>query len=354
MALSADSQTRDSGSSPRGTLLFVDDEQRVLTSMRAMFRRDYKVFVADCGRLALDILDKENIDVVVSDQRMPEMTGTEVLSAAKERAPETTRILLTGYADLEAVEASINESEVFRYLMKPCPPDELKAAVELALETARGGTAQEAQLIQFPDKHLNRKPPEAPAPAQAVQAAVAQSAPPRQRQKAAAASAAAAADILVLTMDRTLYGAVKKAVGSSHNVHQAHSIDRAVVALEERPIGVMVTDITVEGKEVEALTRQLKELVPDLVTIVASERSDALSLIGLINDGQIYRFLLKPVAKGQCSLWLNSAVRKFGELQSAPRRRGLSPGGTGQSLPPFFDKLMTTVTDMFGRFAGNR
>ena len=100
--------------------------------MRAMFRRDYDVLLANSGQEALDLLRGHAVDVIVSDQRMPGMTGVEVLKAVKHLAPNAMRILLTGYADLNAIEASINEGEVFRYLTKPCPSDQLKEAIGLA------------------------------------------------------------------------------------------------------------------------------------------------------------------------------------------------------------------------------
>ena len=87
-------------------IMFIDDEQRVLKSMRAMFRKDYEVHLANSGAEALELLEQHDIDVVVSDQRMPEMTGVEVLTEIKQRSPKTVRILLTGYADLEAVEVA--------------------------------------------------------------------------------------------------------------------------------------------------------------------------------------------------------------------------------------------------------
>ena len=139
-------------------LLFVDDERRVLTSMRAMFRRDYDVMLADSGQEALEILQtRDDIHVVVSDQRMPEMTGVELLSTIKEDYPSCMRILLTGYADLGAVEASINESEVFRYLMKPCPTEELKDAIRLAVQAARvSELAGVDELAAVPDSELEK------------------------------------------------------------------------------------------------------------------------------------------------------------------------------------------------------
>lgn len=122
-------------------LLFVDDERRVLNSMRAMFRRDYELFLTTRGDEALKIIDEQAIDVLVADQRMPVMTGVELLSAARKRSPGTVRILLTGYSDPDAIEGARTEGQVFRFLNKPCPAEELRAiiaeAVQLSREAAR-------------------------------------------------------------------------------------------------------------------------------------------------------------------------------------------------------------------------
>src|SRR5512138_28429 len=129
----------------RPRLLFVDDEQRVLNSMRIMFRRQFELFLASHGAEALDIVKNKDIDVIVADHRMPKMTGVEVLSKVRAMSPRTVRILLTGYADLDAVEGSINDSEVFRFLTKPCAPKQLRETIELAAKLAREAPVPEAQ-----------------------------------------------------------------------------------------------------------------------------------------------------------------------------------------------------------------
>src|SRR5512138_253867 len=128
----------------RPRLLFVDDEQRVLNSMRIMFRRQFDLFLASHGAEALSIIKDKDIDVIVADHRMPEMTGVEVLSKVRSLSPRTVRILLTGYADLDAVEGSINDSEVFRFLTKPCAPKQLRDTVVLAAQLARSAPAMPA------------------------------------------------------------------------------------------------------------------------------------------------------------------------------------------------------------------
>ncbi|WP_134393089.1 response regulator, partial [Pseudomonas aeruginosa] len=83
-------------------ILFVDDEERILRSLAMQFRRHYEVLTESDPRRALERLKTERIQVLVSDQRMPQMSGAELLAQARERYPETLRILLTGYSDLDA------------------------------------------------------------------------------------------------------------------------------------------------------------------------------------------------------------------------------------------------------------
>ena len=121
----------------KARILFVDDERRVLNAMRGLFRRDYELFLTSEGAEAVKIAVENDVDVIVADQRMPGMTGIEVLSAVKQKSPRTVRILLTGYADPTAVEGSINLGEVFRFLSKPCPPKILRETLSLAIDAAR-------------------------------------------------------------------------------------------------------------------------------------------------------------------------------------------------------------------------
>jgi DNA-binding NtrC family response regulator len=279
----------------RPTILFVDDEERVLKSMRAMFRRDYEVLLANSGAQALALLEEHNIDVVVSDQRMPEMTGVEVLTEIKLRSPATMRILLTGYADLAAVEASLNEAEVFKYLMKPCPADEVRGAVAQALEFRQNGSHQQAtaevvETVDQPKSNVAYLPKRA------------------KERKAVAHNVA----ILVLSHDKQLSKGVEQAC-PQHKVLHSANLDASLELIRKHPVGVLVTDMGVDQKAVATLSQAVRQVTPDMVIILASERSDANVLIQLINSGQVFRFLLKPLQIGQCKIWLTSALRRFAD-----------------------------------------
>ncbi|MBW4560421.1 MAG: SpoIIE family protein phosphatase [Mojavia pulchra JT2-VF2] len=119
-------------------LMVVDDELDNLDLLYRTFRRDFQVYQANNARSALEILDKEGeMAVIISDQRMPEMNGTEFLSLTVERFPDTIRILLTGFTDVEDLVDAINSGQVFKYITKPWNPQRLKALVEQATDTYR-------------------------------------------------------------------------------------------------------------------------------------------------------------------------------------------------------------------------
>jgi DNA-binding NtrC family response regulator len=106
-------------------ILVVDDEEDILFSLRALLRRDFEVYTAQGGAQALEVLRAHPVHIIMTDQRMPGMTGAELLSRARGECPEAIRMIFTGYADLKAVVDAINRGEIYRYLTKPWDPDEL-------------------------------------------------------------------------------------------------------------------------------------------------------------------------------------------------------------------------------------
>jgi response regulator RpfG family c-di-GMP phosphodiesterase len=118
------------------TLLLVDDELSILKSLKRLLRKEkYQVLTATNGREALDVLtnaDKE-VSLIISDQRMPEMTGAQFLAEAVNIAPDSVRFLLTGYADLNAVAEAVNKGRIHRYITKPWDDDEINELIRMAL-----------------------------------------------------------------------------------------------------------------------------------------------------------------------------------------------------------------------------
>jgi CheY-like chemotaxis protein len=120
----------------KAKMLVVDDEPDNLDLLYRTFRRDFQVLKAESGVQALEVLQTEGeVAVIISDQRMPEMKGTEFLSRTVPEFPDTVRIILTGFTDVEDLVEAINSGQVYKYITKPWDPEELKAVVQRAAET---------------------------------------------------------------------------------------------------------------------------------------------------------------------------------------------------------------------------
>ena len=116
-------------------VLFVDDEPNILNALKRLFRKEqFLTFFAGSGAEGLSILEKENITLVVSDHRMPEMTGTEFLQRVKKHFPNPLRVILSGYADANVIIDSINKGEIYRFFSKPWDDNDLRVRIRQCLE----------------------------------------------------------------------------------------------------------------------------------------------------------------------------------------------------------------------------
>jgi diguanylate cyclase (GGDEF)-like protein len=134
----------------RCTVLLVDDEPYALLALRARLADEFDVLTAASGPEAQALLDQRAIDVLLTDQCMPVMTGVELLEWAVANRPRTLRLLTTGYKDLSAAVDAINRGQVFRYLAKPCGVEEVRAAVRAAAESLRRERELEALALTDP------------------------------------------------------------------------------------------------------------------------------------------------------------------------------------------------------------
>lgn len=124
----------------RPTVLLVDDEPNVLRALNRLLRRDgYRILTADSAAAAFDVLAQHDVHVILSDQRMPQMCGTDFLQEVKSLYPQTVRIVLSGYTDLQTVTQAINRGAIYRFLTKPWEDDALRAHIKEAFMHHRGG-----------------------------------------------------------------------------------------------------------------------------------------------------------------------------------------------------------------------
>lgn len=268
----------------KAAILFVDDEERILRSLRMLFGQQYRVLVTTSGLEALEILKSERIHVLVSDQRMPIMPGVELLRRAREVSPDTLRLLLTGYSDMEAVTGSINEGEVFRFIHKPWNAEEIRATVGLAVTIAQ----QLETVVSTPA-----------APIQTVG---------RER-------------ILVMDDDAGTAQQIRELLseqGEQAEVHWANDVDQVFQILESGPLAVVVADVRLKGEDVTELIASLKRHQPQVVTLALTAFEDSNLLTQLINQAQIFRFMLKPLRPRVAERGILAALERHRSFQARP------------------------------------
>jgi response regulator RpfG family c-di-GMP phosphodiesterase len=137
------------------SVLLVDDEPEILFSLKGLLRREFNLYTAESGSEALEILQLHPIHVVMTDQRMPEMSGVELMSRIKVDHPDAIRMIFTGYADIKAVIEAINSGGLFRYITKPWDPDEL---VDVLREAAKryDAVVERRQILLDTSDHIEQ------------------------------------------------------------------------------------------------------------------------------------------------------------------------------------------------------
>ncbi|AVP98586.1 hypothetical protein C7S18_15935 [Ahniella affigens] len=297
-------------------VLCIDDEMRILRALKALLR-EHEVHICNDPRQAMQMARDFDVDVVVCDQRMPQMQGIDVLREIKNTHPRSLRILLTGYADLKAVLGSVNEGEVFRYVNKPWENAEIKALVAEA-----GRIAREAPLIT--------------------------NEPISERE---AEEARGQVGVLVLEEDTTTQARLREILAPHYQVRFANTIDRALMLLEQHETGVLISETeTNKQGDLTQLLKALKMHHPYISTVVITERANAQIAMELINEGQVYRMLLKPVRMGSARLSVDSAISRYWKLKRNPRAvkrytLGNAPSFVEQSIP-VSEQLLTRIRNL--------
>ncbi len=130
--------------------LFVDDDPHILEALERSFHKEsFRFLTADSGHTALELLAGNDVQVVISDEMMPGMSGTEFLKLVRKNYPNTIRMMLTGKADLESAVQAINEGEVYRYFTKPCDPGDLKMAIQRGFQHYELVTLTRKLLLEY-------------------------------------------------------------------------------------------------------------------------------------------------------------------------------------------------------------
>jgi len=221
----------------------------------------------------------------VSDQRMPSMTGVDLLSKVKVISPNTTRILLTGYSDLDAMVGSINQGEIFRFVQKPWNNQDLLETVNRGSEISRKlYTSDRVPLVKIEGD-----------------------------------DAFAGTCVLVVDASRETFVLTDRVFGKTTQLEFAETLADARRLLSKHHFSVVMLSFSDNHAPEIELLQMLRLHHPTTVSVVVSARNDSNQLIRLINDGQVYRYLMSPIKIGALKINLLSALRHSLQLQRDPK-----------------------------------
>ena len=329
-------------------VLLLHSEQNALDSLSASFSERYTVHCATSGTEALNIFSETPIHVIISAQDLPGMSGVEALREAKKRSPETVGILLAGPND-KNLEALVGEEEVFQIVRGGISSDELgklmdnatrqmrlMALAESANDTRANPLDSNEHIIMETGDNGTSIITDATGTVPVLNP---------QRISAALAKDAQAVDVLVLSKDEQFLATIKESSRGLHHVHTADTLAAIRTALEKHSVGVVLVDAGMVGRNVEKLTMYLRQLSKRLVAIVAGRRDDGEMLMGLINRGMVYRFLLKPLSPGRARLAIEASVKHHLEAPDALFETAAKPDANGGEASPRVPATETDVPD---------
>jgi len=269
----------------KDVLLIVDDESRVLRSLKAVFRSGYQVLTTTNCFEALQILKNEKVNAIISDQRMPDMRGVDLLNEAKKISPNTMRLLLTGYSDADSTQDAVNKGEVYRFITKPWGQEEIQSVV--------------AEAMKISDKLFNLDP----APVDDATSSF---------------EIAAKTELLVLDKRGAICEIVKNQFRESCIVHHAQTIEDTVRIFVRHPVQVVIANVPPGDHDYLSFIKLVKRQHPLIVTIAFMAGSDSEEVINLINQGQIYRYVPVTVPPGRTRICIQSAINYANRLSANP------------------------------------
>lgn len=287
-------------------VVIVDHDLEALKKLVEPLRNEFEFYLTISGNDALTMVARSPIGLIIAGQTLFSGSGIEVLIQARSRAPRTTRVLLANAVERKAVEGVLERAEVFQVLKRPCTAEQLREVLKAASWSARmrpeaGGSVEHVVLETGEHRSLT--------------------------------VSASGAPVTVLTNDSGLFEAIRSAVHEHHDVHLATRESEAIELAAAGQCAVLVTDQALTQSALERATHALRAREPALVTVAAGSREQGNALMGLLGNGQIHRFLLKPVAPGLARLAIDSAARQHSSLKAHPRPESVHRPGVRNEPP---------------------
>ncbi len=251
-------------------MLIVDDERDIVDQLYDYFRRDFTVHKAYDPKEAVNIFNENEIHLVITDQRMPGMQGTELLALFKEKKPEMVRILMTGYTNLDVAIEAINNGSIYRYLEKPLNFDELAGIIKEGLEVYEEDQKKYSLLIIDDERDIADQ----------------------------------------------LYDYFRR----NFTVYKAYSAEEAINIFNENEIHLVMTDQRMPGMQGTELLAVFKEKKPEVVRILMTGYTNLDVAIEAINNGSIHRYLKKPLDFNELSDFVKEGLQAYEQWGSKAKK----------------------------------
>lgn len=313
--------------SNKSKILIVDDEERILNSLKSLFRMDYDVTTTTDGYEALRLLKESEYNLIISDQRMPIMKGVDLLVQAKEVSPNTIRVLLTGFSDLADLIGSVNDGEIFRFISKPWDNDEIASIVNEGVNISIALAAEQyrqtldssepiaeredsniEQLICFASKHIATKGMDDIDFVDKI-----------GKYKNPASPIVKNESVLTINIDDNMFDFISATLPNCV-LYRAKNHDHAIKILSEHEIAVIVSIMDGDHTLDAEFFSTLKKEQPQIISIVIGPSGDANALTQLINYARVFRYMFKPMKPSLLGVYLNSALEEYEKLKKSPAR----------------------------------
>jgi len=317
VATGAHTQISLDASVKKARILVVDDEERILSALKSLFRHRYHVFCTTDGHKALDFIKRYQMHVIISDQRMPAMLGVDLLRKSREISPRSVRILLTGYSDLAAIVGSINDGEIYRFISKPWDNQSLQTVVGEAVTIGIELADNETVVAELPEN--------------------------------------ISAGVLVIESQEDLFRVARELVSGICPIHFATDAQSALKIMRTQEIAVLIADIGPGKEELTTMLKLLKQEHPQILTIVTIKMADSELVIDLINHAQIFRILNKPINVGELKSHLIAALQRHLTFKQAPTllQEHKVETSNHDAESPAGHKILEGIKSLRGRWFGS-
>ncbi|MGH1487121.1 MAG: response regulator [Cellvibrionaceae bacterium] len=285
----------------RYKLLVVDDEERVLRALNGIFKKDYDVYTCSNAIDALRVLSRHAIDVLISDDRMPVTSGTELLGKVQKKHPEVIRILLTGSFDKAALSDAVAKGKIFGYVGKPWNLNSMKALVERAVDASvkmaahvQNNTIEAGSVIYPSTKPVSSVTKPAIQKMPAVRERVIETLPVNHSLKTRSrANAGKSVSIILFDKDERVRAQVRKL--GAHlkiTIYAVNAFEQAIRILALRPdIGLVMWGVAEDAKKTDVALRVMRRYRDDLTIVAMANTSSIGQAVNLVNNGRAFRHL---------------------------------------------------------------